>query len=357
MIFVGMAFIFLAYNIVDKYQENEELKYEAQFKSSIRNILNSEGRTAGIEENSLTPFENIFRDKSVTINCIENIPVLWINDGEIADVNNEYLKNYPVFMTYINQEKFAQIYIAIESFRMPFKTTNMMAIVSKKNLIIFNNQSKVSDKFLYKFGKGSYDELHLEVRDFEFYNYDMFMNDFSNLNLNSVMFVTDSNETGVIRDQLDRFNYEAYYLEVDEQEGGAYGTLTYYDGSGNSYSYNYLDYDFSLGIPTMAVFSSPYVFDCSYNKIIESINSTYNFYINKAYYTTNISKTEWVCSAGIGAMEFQKQNYDILAERMMNIQSEVDVNKFGDLAGLYYKLKELDIIVEELEDFNCLYVY
>jgi hypothetical protein len=64
----------------------------------------------------------------VEILCNDGIPLLSIN-GDI-DPNNDYLQSYPTFMTYVKQGKIDNTYLVIESYRLPFKITNLLGIVS-----------------------------------------------------------------------------------------------------------------------------------------------------------------------------------------------------------------------------------
>jgi len=130
MIIIGTSFLLLSYNVIAKYKTNEDAKVEIEIKQALRNILNNIGRTTGIEENSLQPIKNLFRNTKVELLCLDDIPILSLN-GKL-DANNEFLKNNPTFMTYIEQGKVEESYIGVESFNAPFKVSNLLAIISKK---------------------------------------------------------------------------------------------------------------------------------------------------------------------------------------------------------------------------------
>lgn len=366
MILIGGFFIFFAYSVIDKYQENEELKYEVIFKNSLRNILNNVGRTAGIEENSLEPIDNLFKEKSAEIKCIDvagdKVPLFWINDGKIVDENNEFMRYYPIYMTYIEQEKISTIYMAVESLRIPFKTTNLLAIVSKKNLVVFNNNSDIADKFIEKFTKGSYDELHLEFRDFTIFDAADFKTEFEDYNLNSVIFVSDKANVGVIKselNQIDDLDIMNFYLEINEDSGGEYGTLRYYDSSQSApiAEFPYIDYDNSLGMPTMAIFSSPETYGCTLTKLYDSALATYDFYIRKARFLKSLSTAMWTCSPSIGAQSLQVFEYESIEDKLKEIRAHIETKNFNNPGDLTILLKELEVIERKLEEFNCFFVY
>ncbi len=374
MIIIGTVFFVLAYIIVDKYMENENQKYELELKQSLRSILNNAGRTSGIEENSLENAGNLFNGKSAEIMCIGGLSTLWIDDGKITDTENQFIENYPLFMSRIGSSKTDDTYIAVESFRLPFKITNMVAIVSEKNLIVFDKDSEITKKYLYKFNKGSYRNLEYRAD----WNFD---SDFQSIldyakerNIESIVFVSDRKTltpNPITVTELNQFNQIAYLVEIEEKEPkGKYGTIYYLDKDGITSSYNYIDYDNSLGIITMAVFSTPKTFECSYNQLLNSIPKVYDFYITKTTYLYSSSKNSQICSSSLisyGSADIgilQQNFYQELNTTLSNFKKNItQVNgntltvNFNNTQNIYSLLVLIEADFKNLEKYNCPYVY
>lgn len=348
MTIVGVFFIVLAYQIIGNYKDNKEVEYQIELKNTLRNILNKFGRTAGIEENSLALLGNIFRDSKVEIICNDGISLLSINDD--IDANNNYLQNYPVFMTNIDQGKVDNTYLAIESFRMPFKITNLLAIVSKKNLIVIDRNSDFGKELYNKFRIGSYSDLNIVYLDFSN------LNDFDNnyvkgKNLNSIVFVTDFGNS--LNFSISDFKIETYVVRIEE-EGLKYGKIHYEDQLSKNYNFSYYDFKGDLSLQTMAVFSNPSTFECSYNNLFKSTEAVYNFYINKSEYFG--SRTENICISSFDKGE-HKILYDEIRDTMVDLNTEIKNNRFINPNVLDNSI----ILFEEqnlrLEANSCPYIY
>jgi len=374
MIIIGGFFLILSYNIISKYQDNQEAKYDIELRQALRSILNNAGRTSGIEENSLENAGNLFNGKSAEVMCIDTFPTLWIDDGKITDSENQFIENYPLFMSRISASKTDDAYIAVESFRLPFKITNMVAIVSEKNLIVFDKDSEITKKYLYKFNKGSYRNLEYKAD----WNFDT---DFQSIldyakerNIESIVFVSDrktSTPNPITVTQLNQFKKIAYLVEIEEKETkGKYGTIYYLDKDGVTSSYDYIDYDNSLGVITMAVFSTPKTFECSYNQILNSIPEVYDFYITKTTYLYGISKNSQICSSslisyGSADIGWQQQfYYQNLNTSLSNFKKNIALDdgnsqivNFNNTQNIYNLLTLIETDFKNLEKYNCPYVY
>lgn len=315
MIIIGGFFLILAFNIVDKYQENENLKFEFQLKQGIRNALNDAGRTTGIEQDSIKKIGPIFKDSKVEIECYKGFAKLNIN--EITDDNNDYLRNYPTFMTTIEQGKTENTYIVVENYRLPFKITNMLAIVSKKNLIIFNENDQITKKLLKKFNENSYkNNLYYIAEDFSNLDYHKIRAKSRNENLNSIIFVSDKEIPEKNFPGLDEIitNLDIYtsWVQLDD---ATYGEIIIKDKEGSK-TYNYYDYDKSYSLQTMALFSKKEVFECSYNQLIDSIDIAYEYFIYKSSYLENKSINEQICSSSL-SKEIQEVRYSELKKSFL----------------------------------------
>lgn len=354
MIIIGSFFFILAYNVIGKYQQIEKQKQEFEFQNSFRAILNNVGRTAGIEESSVQPIGNIFKDSQIEIKCSDYQNTISINGQRYA--NNQFIKNYPIFMTYIKQQKVDSTYIAVENFRMPFKITNMLAIVSKKNLIVFDSNSVISKKMLEKFKKyGAYKELNFMDKDFTTLD-NSFVTETMNHNYNSIIFVSDYNvPLGSSPITLSQFPIRAYKLEIDVTSDN-YGQINYTDKNNNNYIFNYIDYNQKLSLPTMAVFSAPQTFNCSYNLLINSIEPIYDYYLNKSKILENISSSKQICSKSI-PVRYQSSFYSSISTDLGSVLSEIKTNKFENPSNIVADINRVEDSHKGIEKNSCLYLY
>ena len=257
-------------------------------------------------------------------------------------------------MTYIEQEKIDKTYLAVESYKMPFKITNMLALVSKKNLIIFDNNSKISKKLLYKFNKGSYRELNYKTEDFSTINKNKLIEDINKGNFNSVMFVSDSNvqlPTGL----LNALKPRTYKLEINITSNPQIEKIKY-SFKNKVYNYTILDYNKKLSLVTMAVFSDPDTFNCSYEKILNSVVPIYSYYLNKSNYLKNISKEKKLCSASINN-NLEYLYYQSESERLNDLINEVNTNKFNNIDSIFTKVNGVENKEIDIEKDSCIYVY
>jgi len=351
MIIVGAFFLLLTWKIIANYQVNKDIEYRLELKQALRSVFNNFGRTAGIEENKLAPLGNIFRDSDVEIVCNDDIPILSINEN--LDANNEYLRSYPTFMTFISQGKQDNTYMAVESFRMPFKITNMLAIVSKKNLIVIDKNSDFGKKLYKKFKRGSYSDLNYIYIDFDF-DIDSFNSRYmSGKNLNSVVFVTDYNNPNFNDLDISSLNVLTSIVGI-EQIKEEYGTIYFRDQADVVSSYIYYDYDSDLALPTMAVFSSPKTFNCSYSILLDSAQSVYNFYEEKSNYYKDLTQT--VCVSGFD-LNAQRYHYEDVGKQIIDIRNELKTTSFIKIDDLDKYIKELDDKNSKLEASSCPYIY
>ena len=350
MIVIGVFFIILAYNIVGKYMANEEIKYQIELKNTLRTIFNDFGRTTGTEKNSLAKLGNIFRDSEVEIICSDGIPILSINDN--YDANNEYLRSYPTFMTYINQKDVDFSYMAVTNFKMPFKITNMLAIVSRKNLIVIDSSSDIGEKLYEKFEKTSYNDLNYIYEDFNTLNQAQFIgNHVRKYNLNSIVFVTDLDSYFNIT--ISEIKERSYLLEID-QTSIDNGIIKYTDQDSNTYEFIYIDWDQSLSLVSMAVFSSPHTFECSYEQLIASIENSYDFYINKTQYYMDYPDV--VCLSSYELFN-QQYYYSDFKDLLSDVKEEVKNNKFNNPDILTSNIYNMENQYYILENSNCPYIY
>lgn len=362
MIIIGTFFIVFAYNVIGKYQDIETQKNELNLQNSLRNILNNIGRTAGTESNSIQNIGNIFQDSKVEVLCFQNISMLSIN-GRI-DSNNDYLKTNPVFMTNIKQNKIASTYLAVESFKMPFKISNLLAIISKRNLLVFDKQSKISKDILEKFKRGSYEDLTVDSVDLS--NIDSRVSDYNSKNLNSIMFVLDKSRKDDFlnkKDILKKLNAPSYIVLINKSTDIT-GTIQYIYLDSNedlkkSQVFEYIDYAKTLALPTMAIFSSPQTFECSYNLLAKQVKPIYKFYDEKIKYFLNYLNTgKSLCS----------KTYHIFQQKELYNSTNVTLNKFlnFDFDSQRFKysnnqilnnLKELESEQKKVEKDSCSYIY
>jgi hypothetical protein len=372
MIIIGTFFIYTAYSIIGTYSENEETKYYIEVKSALSNVLIKAGQTIGYEENYIQPIDTFFKDSKVEIICNEGLPLLFINDK--IDDNVDFLKNVPSFMTTIEEGSVSFTYLAVENFRAPFKVTNMMGIVSKKNLIVFDSNSDVTSILREKFSESSYKnslnyvEIDFSSIDSSTYN-DLILKE----NLKSIMFVSDNGVSFGGGFDLDELSIDSYHLQVSG--GGVdfkYGELKYTDRALEESIFSYVDFrddvfnSKPLAMITMAVFSRPSTYECGQNLVIESTKSIFDFYINKAKYLEKVAEDVQVCSNELvygsisdGTFDgtYQVERYKLVRTKIEKGRDQIVMDRFNNPNNLYDIIEEIQDLSQELSDESCEMIY
>ncbi|MFW5704258.1 MAG: hypothetical protein ACOCXG_00300 [Nanoarchaeota archaeon] len=358
MIIVGTLFIVLAYNVVSKYQEIEQQKYDFELRGVLRQAFSEIGQDEGISTSSLTPLEGVFANREVEIICEGGFSILSI-DGNL-DANNDYLQNFPAFMTFIDEGKISSTYLAVESFKMPFKITNAMGIVSTKNLIVFDENSETAVKLARKFERGSYDSLNYVVRNFGT-ELAGIGTEIDGKGITSVVFVTDSGSEGEVVDAqgIPERSYVVAFEDTPKGKG-SYGFIEFFNVEDLSSSppsqsldkYGYVDFDGSLSIQTMAVFSSPEVFDCSYDLMLSHIENVYSYYELKAQNFADSSDN--LCN--LDSAE-QKIRYSDLKTSLEKAKSSINTGLRENPDDVFTSISKVSSDMSNLENFDCVYVY
>lgn len=372
MIMVGVIFILIAYNIVGKYKQIQDGKYLIELKQTIKDILVNSGNTKGQAQNSLIPLGGIFQNSKVSIQCIGGVSLLEIN-GHL-DANNQYLQNNPIFMTQIKQGSIENSYMAIESFKMPFKISNLLAITSKKNLIIFNKDSKLSKEFQEKFSRSSYQSLNINYQGYDFKNLgnqehiSEFISAYKNQNLNSIVFVSNQ-ISSLSASTLKNISIGLgnILVELVAINGRNYGNITYLTMGNKKYSFAYVDFRNSLDLQMMSLFSTPSNFNCSYHQIIKQTIPIYTFYLDKTSYFINYfthleslttKSKDVICSNQGGLSPTTFKNYYSHTYYLLNkTLNSLNSSGFSKNKEIYGNLTELNKNFIKLENNNCQYVY
>lgn len=353
MIIIGTFFLVTTYTIIDKYKTNEDLKENLELKQSLRTILNKVGQTSGIEQSKLESVQNIFENSEIEIICVGDEPLLKIN--EEIDSNNQFLKNYPTFSNKITQRKLRNTYLAVENFKLPFKITNMLAIVNTNNIIIFDENMEVLDELLKKFNKGAYkNKINPLVFDLNNFDLNTIKNIIDNKNPETITIVTDNENKIKNLKNIHNINIDFQIIEINKISNNK-GKIKYYNKNLNlNQTYNYIDIDNSYSLVTMAIFSSNEAFSCSYNKIFNNIKNNYNFYINKTNY---LEKSNLKLCKSSQSSQQEKIDYHNIKNKLNEINLEIESNKFINLENVDLLLEELKILNENLENKGCKYVY
>lgn len=354
MIIIGCFFILLSFNIISKYKENQDAKYEFELKNALRNKFNQFGRTSGIEESSIVPINNIFYDNQIKIICQNDFAILAINQK--LDAKNEFLQNYPTFMTFISQNKIDNSFLYIENFYLPFKITNLLAIISKRNLIIIDKNSQFGKKFYKKLKKKEHsNNLNYHLEDFQNLNFQNFKQKtyVKNKKINSVVFVTDDNLN--LNFDIKKINFLANIVKI-KTEDEFFGKIIFKDQNSKEYTYNYYDAKKNLALQTMAIFSTPNTFNCSYNLLTNLIENKYNFYLSKTKNYLEKSKNQKICST-TSELFLQEQFYKSFLENLNSTKNFIKNQKLNSSNQLKNKLNTLNQNQEIFEENNCPYIY
>lgn len=367
MAIVGVFFIALSYNIITKYQDIEEEKFRLELQQTLRTILNNVGRTAGVEENLVEPLGDLFRDSDVELSCFSGIPIMSINGYPFAE--NSFIRNYPTGLTSISQGKIANTYLAVESFRIPFKTSNILTFVSDYNLIVFDKDSEITEDFLKKFQQESAYRNFKVNYDYSFSDLSRFREDVRRSGLTSVMFVSDSG-VSINGLNLDDLNFQATHVQIDYSDtlNGAYSTIKYVGSNMNDFEqkdYKSVDYDNSLTLETLAIFSNPSAFDCAYNQVIENTKVNYDFYLKKIDEIIEIAQDTRICSSsqiledssGEFSGALQVSRYQRVKDDLLEIRNLIENDGFNSSSDLIDYLGKLSESFKALEQVNCYVIY
>lgn len=369
MIMVGSFFLLVAYNIIDKYSENEDTKYYLEVKAALSNILINAGQTIGYEENYIQPIDTFFKNSKVEIICNDGLPILSLNDK--LDENPDFLKNIPTFMTEIEESEVSFTYLAVENFKIPFKTTNMMAIVSKKNLIVFDSNSDITKILRDKFQDSSYrDSLSFIEADIDSINADEYNDLAKEKSYQTVMFVSDD-EVILGFDLADLNTLKGYHLKVSgESTDFKYGDLNYIDAQGDAGTYPYLDFREGVfdtkpvSMITMAIFSNPSTFDCGYKLVVKLSSEVTNFYLAKSKYIEDLAASRAVCSSdlvvtGSGNFDgiFQVEKYTTVSTQIISLKNLLGGESFNNPEVIYSIIDSIHMASQELSDNSCEMIY
>ena len=143
------------------------------------------------------------------------------------------------------------------------------------------------------------------------------------------------------------------------------------DKNGPKANYRYFDHydkDFQdprLNLITMAIFSSPDTYECSYKLLENNIVDTYNFYINKTNLLIEKSSNERTCSSNLANIDtngnfngdFQVKLYEDMLKALENSRDILEKEKFNKATELVNSINQIDLASGKLEEFDCLYVY
>ena len=374
MIIVGSFFVIFGYSVVSTYQENEFAKSQLEFRLSLQSIFKKVGYGKGSETTSLEKVQYIFEDSKIELLCSEGFPLLSI-DGEI-DSSNNYLKNYPFFMTVIEQDRVDETYIAVEELDLPFYISPLMALVSQRNVYVFDREIW-ENYFEEKFSQTSaFKTLNTRVVDYsDPSTFDALFADVSKLELSSITFITTperyayipkpSSMDSVVDIHLSiSFNSQTHRAGRSSYEYTS-GEITYMNTSywtsnmSEEYTFNYTDYKDSLTLPTFALFSTPETYECGATTIDSLMTSTYNYYISKAELLV-----QQVSQSGIDTSNFCSENinqeevilrYQNLLDNLISMRDYED--RFKNIENLNNLLEELWVSKDALDTYNCIDVY
>lgn len=374
MIVVGSFFIIFAYHIVSTYQENELTKSQLEFELALQNIFKKVGYGKGSETTSLEKVEYIFEDSTIELLCEDGFPLLSVN-GEI-DSSNNYLKNYPFFMTRIEQDQVDETYIAVEEFDLPFYITPLMALVSQRNIYIFDQEIWQST-FNEKFSRTSaFKALNVRAVDFQDNTaIDTLFQEIKDLELSSISFVSSPSRYRQITLPSSMRNILSISIEISQKEekhtGGLdpysytsgeiiYRNTSYWEQDLSSqYTFNYTDYKQSLTLPTFALFSTPETFKCGLESIDSLISYSYQYYIEK----NKVLIDELSPQGTIGSL-YCSENIDINQIKVRYDESLLALEEMRNLEDRFKNMDELNSLLDKLwrtryalETHNCIDIY
>ncbi len=362
MVIIGAFFIIFGYSIVQNYQDIEEEKFDLRLQLALNHIFTLIGQSTGSESSSLQKLNTIFENREVTIYCREQIPTLVVDGNE--NPNSQFLKNYPVYMTQIEQEKVEESYVAVQNFDLPFRISPLLAIVSKRNLyVIDESDEEFAQKFRDKFSRYSaFNELNFEFVDFtKNEELDTLLQRVKEENLNSMSLISDSSyQDSYLDNFLEELPFYGVYIQINSQDFQVRdqthqnGTITYINATQTSMqlpkSYSYIDWNEIFALPTMALFSKPETFDCSYLILQDTINQTFYYYQKKAEELKGLQTP--VCRSDI-SLQDQKRRYEDLEKALNDSRHDETFMNLEDTSSLDTLIMRHNAVVDE----SCVYLY
>lgn len=357
MIVIGAFFLLFAYTIIDTYTENEERLFQLQLEQSLQSVFQLVGRSSGLEENSFDSLQGLLSEREVDLLCTDSFALLSI-DGSL-DSTNQFLQNYPTLMTRMDLGSADESFLAVENFRMPFKITNLLGIVSKKNLVVIDLEAEFSDLLLDRLDKSSFRELNYIGENFS--SLATFPSRVENRALDSIVFVSDENLTSF---PFDEYDEQVILLQV-ERENQHVGSLTFQEESGFSRSYPYVDFRGDLSIVSMAMLSDSESFSCAYALLEDSLVPVSRFYLEKAEFLHNKSKSELLCSSSVlipgasGTDEFLQQSirYELVRDSLEALHNTLSTEALNNSSQVYNLAFDLNEKHNGLKSANCELVY
>jgi hypothetical protein len=151
-------------------------------------------------------------------------------------------------------------------------------------------------------------------------------------------------------------------IKIDDYNG--YGKINYYKEENIINSFNYVNFDESYSLVTMALFSNPQTYECSYKSIIDNSIDSYSFYISKTKVLIEESKTKKICSATLvrnsdPTIESSQQTalYNNFKNKLEETKNLIVAERFNNTENLNNLIKQIDTDTKQLESFSCAYVY
>lgn len=305
MTIIGGILLTTTYSILNSYWTIENENNRIEFAKTLTNTLNVRAQGVGVQ--SATTFNTfpILANRDVELLCIEGeFTRLNIDNNElIYEPLNQYLDTFPVFMNPLDEEIGQNVFLIQENFNFPMTITPLVGIVSTRHIIVINDSSQVRDII----GRVLNDKRSYRQLSFEIWNNDEISKDEMNtylqsLNPSSIAFLgfKESFIHPFIEENFFRLNYPVYHIKSNFQKSPSYmnpansnriviGNFSYtYSNKEENFkvtnqesptqapkSFNFYGTDNEISIFLFSLFSTPNVFECAYNSIVERTEFTY----------------------------------------------------------------------------------
>ena len=311
MTIAGGVLIFFAYSLIQGYWTIEQETQQLEFAKALTNTFHITAQTLGIQSATTVDTFNMFSNKNIELVCIQGeFSRLNINNKEISyEPLNTYLDNFPLFMTYIDNEKPDSMFLIQEDYNFPHSITPLIGIVPAHHIIVINKSNELYNIInTLKKQKKSYNQINFLLYE-PTNNPDAFINSLKDYSPTSIQFVNfnsnfiqsyviskySRNKNTLISSITISLDTLPSYIDTSNENKFISGTIEYtysnnqkdftitsqedistFSTSPKSFKFVQIRDEFSL--PLFSLFSSPSNFECAHYSILKKMEFDSNFF-------------------------------------------------------------------------------
>ena len=396
MTIVGGVLIMFTYSILQGYWAIEEENTNLEFTKALTNSLEIKAQSLGVQSATIVDSFPIMSQKNIQMQCIESEFLRLELEGETLNYEplNEFLDSHSIFMPPLDDEESLGLYLIQEDFNFPMSITAFIGIVPKHHIMILHKNSDIAtvvERLVET--KKSYKQLSFLIYDETTTDPQSFLDELSTYNPSSITFVNFPNQF-IIDSIITRYNtvnYDVYHLEIEFLRTPSYisssnsnkevfGTLQYtYSNNENDFyitnqndnaqpprEFNFFGVNDETSLPLFSLFTSPNVFSCSYDSLIEQTESHYTYSKEKiklittsqSGYNPLIDLTSTYCTSSITSQTLI-DFYEIILNNLEGLYTNTNTNFFknGNFVSTMGQIQTIEEAHKELQRNSCELLY